>query len=165
MRTFCVTGSVARVPDLAAVPDALEAYLSACRLSRRLVVSGDPILAHLDWPQGVVVEQRAARGGDAVAVTGAFAAVAETGTVVRLSGSENPTALNFLPDDHIVVLSRDQVLRHLDDVWVKLRSEGRVFPRTVNLISGPSKTADVEQTIQVGAHGPRRFHVIVVERV
>jgi L-lactate utilization protein LutC len=51
---------------------------------------------------------------------------------------------------------------HIEDVWARMRSDKRVMPRTVNFITGPSKTADVEQTIQEGAHGPRRLHVILV---
>ena len=103
-----------------------------------------------------------AESGDSVAVTPCFAAVAETGTVVLLSSPESPTSLNFLPEDHIVVADAGRLVPYMEDVWPLLRKAPDGIPRTVNLISGPSKTADVEQTIQYGAHGPRRFHVILV---
>jgi len=128
------------------------------------VVSQGGLVDEMVWPEGMVVECRAARGSDHLSITGAFCAVAETGTVVLLSSPESPTSLNFLPDDHVVLLGRSQLLSHLEDVWQKIRQDVGDMPRTVNLITGPSKTADVEQTIQLGAHGPRRFAVILVEQ-
>ena len=81
------------------------------------------------------------------------------------SGPAAPTTLNFLPENHIVVLKASQVVGPYEDAWDRLRAangEGRL-PRTVNFITGPSRTGDIEQTIQMGAHGPRRLHVILVE--
>lgn len=155
--------TLAKVPDLAAVPDAVRAHLKGDGAPVCLVVSADPLVGAMRWPAGVAAETRAARNGDAASVTGALVGVAETGTLALLSSPESPTTLNFLPEDHIVVLRRAQIVRHLEDVWSALRSLGPGMPRTVNLISGPSKTADVEQTLQTGAHGPRRLHVILVE--
>ena len=91
-----------------------------------------------------------------------FGAVAETGTLAFVSGPASPTTLNFLPDNHIAVLREDDVVPNLEDVFARLRTEHPGMPRTLNLISGPSKTADVEQTIVIGAHGPRRLHVILI---
>jgi len=153
-------GSAERVAGTADVPGAVDRHLAAHGRGRDLVVS--PAL-ELAWPEGFHVECRAARDGDATTVTGALAGVAETGTVVVASGSRSPTTLCFLPDDHIVVLPARQVVPHLEDAWARLRAAGDPWPRAVNLITGPSKTADVEQTLQTGAHGPRRFHVIVVD--
>jgi L-lactate dehydrogenase complex protein LldG len=155
--------TLAKVPDLAAVPDAVQAHLKGAGAPARLVVSADPLVGAMRWPAGVAAETRAARDGDAASVTGALVGVAETGTLALLSSPESPTTLNFLPEAHIVVLRRAQIVCHLEDVWSALRSLGPGMPRTVNLISGPSKTADVEQTLQTGAHGPRRLHVILVE--
>ncbi len=60
-------------------------------------------------------------------------------------------------------MGRGQIVRHLEDLWAQLRARLDGMPRAVSLITGPSKTADVEQTMQYGAHGPRRLHVILVE--
>ncbi len=81
------------------------------------------------------------------------------------SGPERPTTLNFLPETHIVLLTADQVVGGMEEAWAKLRERyGRgVMPRTVNLITGPSRSADIEQTLQMGAHGPRRLHIILVD--
>jgi len=80
-----------------------------------------------------------------------------------LSGAHSPTTLNFLPDVHIVIVRRQQIVTHIEDVWRRMRSEVNEVPRTINFITGPSRTADIEQTIQLGAHGPRSLHVVLVE--
>ncbi|RKZ37398.1 MAG: lactate utilization protein C [Gammaproteobacteria bacterium] len=159
-----VSGRVIPVPAMVDATDGLLAYLDEFDLPRSAVVSQGGLVDEMVWPEGMAVEWRVAGGSDRLSVTGAFCAVAETGTVVLLSAPESPTSLNFLPDDHIVLLGRSQLLPHLEDVWHKLREEVGDMPRTVNLVTGPSKTADVEQTIQLGAHGPRRFAVILVEQ-
>lgn len=159
-----VAGSVIRVQSLADVPKAVTDYLGLHALPLQVLMAGDAMFESLTWPDELRIEKRAAKRDDAVSVTGAFAAVAETGSVVLVSNQDNPTTLNFLPDDHIVVLRAQQIESHIEDVWSRLREDLPSIPRTVNFITGPSKTADVEQTIQVGAHGPRRFHVILVDR-
>ena len=157
-----VNTKVSRLPDLDKVSATVGRHLKAHRLGSSLVVAPDPDLAPVRWSNRLRVERRAALGGDRVSVTSAFAGVAETGSLVLLSGVESPTTLNFLPEDHIVVLFADRILTHLEDVWPRLRKAHPRMPRTVNLITGPSKTADVEQTLQEGAHGPRRLHVILI---
>lgn len=154
--------TVGRVKSAAGVARAIADYLKRHQLPARLVASGEPCVAAIKWPRTLSVETRAARDDDTASVTGALAGVAETGTLVLASGALSPTTLNFLPDDHIVVLPARRLVRHLEDAWGLVRAEARPMPRTVNLISGPSKTADVEQTLQLGAHGPRRLHVILI---
>jgi L-lactate dehydrogenase complex protein LldG len=98
-------------------------------------------------------------------VSHAFGGVAETGTIVMVSGPENPSTLNFLPDNHIVVVSEKAITGDYETMWSKIRlSYGKgTMPRTVNWITGPSRSADIEQTILLGAHGPRRLHIVVVQ--
>jgi L-lactate dehydrogenase complex protein LldG len=98
-----------------------------------------------------------------VAVSEAFAGVSETGTLVMRSAPSVPPSHNFLPDDHIVLLQKERILRWQEDVWTLLRAENVFPPRAVNFVTGPSKTGDIEQTIQYGAHGPRRLHVLIIE--
>jgi L-lactate dehydrogenase complex protein LldG len=155
-----VAATTERVPELGRVPAAVLGYLRDHDLGNALVAA--PALRSLPWPGQLEIRFGAARGLDRVSVTPCFAAVAETGTLVLLSGPESPTTLNFLPDDHIVLVDMDQLVGYPEQVWPKLRALPEGLPRTVNLISGPSKTADVEQTLQIGAHGPRRLHVILV---
>ncbi len=110
---------------------------------------------------------------DAVSLTPCLAAIAETGTLMLVSGADTPTTLNFLPDTHIVVVHAGQIVAGYEDAWEivgKRRQEGRRrpgwrWPRTVNLITSPSKKGDIEQRIQLGAHGPRRLHVVLVNQL
>ena len=148
------------VPTLAGVSEAVLRHIDDNGLGDAIVVA--PELEGLQWSNRLAVEGRAARGADQLGVTGAFAGIAETGSVMLLSGPESPTTLNFLPEDHIVVLRASRIVPHPEDAWALLRAERGTMPRTVNLICGPSKTGDVELVITEGAHGPRRFHVVVV---
>ncbi len=157
-----VSGKVTRVPSIDKVAGVVARHLQSFDLGDRLVVAPDPTLDAIPWSNRLGVERRAAAGGDRLSVTGAYLGVAETGSLVLLSSPESPTTLNFLPDDHVIVLRESQIVPHIEDVWVRMRRDKRAMPRTVNFITGPSKTADVEQTIQEGAHGPRRLHLILV---
>jgi len=157
-----VSGRVTRVARIDQVADVVARILQRFDLGDSLVVPPDPTLEGIPWSNRLSVERRAAAGGDRLSVTGAYAAVAETGSLVLLSSPESPTTLNFLPEDHVIVVRESQIVSHIEDVWVRMRSDKRAMPRTVNFITGPSKTADVELTIQEGAHGPRRLHVILL---
>lgn len=158
-----VSGSVTRVSSFAQVPRAVKDYLKLHSMLSQVVMANDPLLAKIDWLADMKIEKRAAKREDRASVTGAFAGIAETGTLVLLSGPHSPTTLNFLPEIHIVVLRSEHIVAHIEDVWWRLRAEVDEIPRTINFITGPSRTADIEQTIQLGAHGPRSLHVILVE--
>ena len=152
---------ITTVPTLAGVSQAVVRHIEDNGLRDEIVVA--PELEGIRWSNRLAVEARAARGSDQVSVTGAFAGIAETGSVMLLSGPESPTTLNFLPEDHIVVLRESRIVPHPEDAWALLRKERGTMPRSVNLICGPSKTGDVELVITEGAHGPRRLHVVVVQ--
>ena len=131
-----------------------------------LRMGGDPRLAAMPWDATTLeISHGPSDGHDLNAVSVAFAAVAETGTLALCSGADNPTTLNFLPETHIVVVRRDQVVATYEDGWDHLRTaKGKgALPRAVNFITGPSRTADIEQHIELGAHGPRRLHIVLVE--
>jgi L-lactate dehydrogenase complex protein LldG len=123
-----------------------------------------PAFADLDWARsGLNVEARPTVGDDLVGVTGVFCAIAETGTLVIVAGVETPTATTLLPETHIAIVSADRIVDTMEDAFALIRRElGRV-PRAINLISGPSRTGDIEQTIVLGAHGPFRVHILVID--
>ena len=122
-----------------------------------------PDLQDLDWPESVAVG--IGSGDDYIGVSLAFAGVSETGTAVMVSGPEQSTTLNFLPDIHVIVLHIDKIQGNYEQVWAEVRklgpSNGKL-PRTVNWITGPSRTGDIEQILLLGAHGPRALHVILI---
>jgi L-lactate dehydrogenase complex protein LldG len=159
-----VQTTVARVASADDVPGEVARYLAAENLPAELVMAPDPGLAAIPWEQRPLLQIRRGRAeaGDAVSLTPCLAAVAETGTLLLTSGPATPTTLNFLPDTHIVVLHARQVVASYEDGWDRVRRL-EAWPRTVNLITGPSRTGDIEQRIQLGAHGPRRLHVVLVE--
>lgn len=157
-----VSASVAQLPDRAAVPGAVATYLGAEIPAEGLTVSAD--LADLPWQAaGLTARTGKPDARDQVAVASALAGIAETGTLMLISGETHATSANFLPEIHIVVLAVAHVLATYEDAWDRLRLErnGQI-PRTVNLITGPSRTGDIEQRILLGAHGPRRLHILLV---
>jgi L-lactate dehydrogenase complex protein LldG len=158
-------GSVARVGALDEVPAEVAAFLRRYNLPMAVRRGADPLLAGLPWERAGTLEvSTALDAGMLSSVSHAFAGVAETGTVALASGPDNPTSLNFLPDNHIVVLAAQDLAGDYESVWQRLREKfgDGLMPRTVNLITGPSRSADIEQTLILGAHGPRRLHVILV---
>ena len=156
----CSLASVA--PDEA--PAAVAAWLAAENLPARLAAAPDLALDRYPWGSRplLALERRAALPGDRVSLTPCFAGVAETGTLAMLSAPERPVALNFLPEAHIALLRAADLVGAYEDLWAAVRAAGAV-PRAVNLITGPSRSADIGQELRLGAHGPRRLHILLVE--
>ncbi len=161
--TFASVDTVATAGD---VPDAIARYLRDANLPATLRMGGDLRLKVMPWDDTALdIKTGPSDGRDLNAVSYALGGVAETGTLVLVSGEANPTTLNFLPDNHIVVLNAKDVVGDYEEMWSKLRfayGKGEM-PRTVNWITGPSRSADIEQTLLLGAHGPRKLHVVIVE--
>jgi L-lactate dehydrogenase complex protein LldG len=166
-----VTTTISRVASLAEVPQAIATYLSSQNLPAEAAIAPDPLLDAVPWSERPLLRLR--RGPplptDQVGISAPLAAIAETGTLMIASGSDTPSTLNFLPDTHVVVLPASRVVGPMEEAWRKLReargvgADGAGMPRTVNFITGPSRTADIEQKIEMGAHGPRRQHIVIVE--
>ncbi len=161
VRAEALASTCEQVGVLEDVPAALARYLGAHALPHAGCVW--PSLATLDWAgAGIALEARAARGDDALGVTGAFCAIAETGTLMVCSGPDTPANASLLPETHVAVVPAARIVAHMEDGWNLVRTELGELPRAVNFISGPSRTADIEQTVVLGAHGPYRVHIIVV---
>ncbi len=157
--------TVARVVA-ADVPAEVGAYLARNNLPAVAAMAPSRQLDEYDWQGQKMLALRRGRGegSDQVSITGAFAGIAETGTLVMASGPDHPVSLNLLPDTHIVVLREGDIVGGYEDVWARLRARygKNGMPRTVNTITGPSRTGDIEQAMELGAHGPRRMHILVV---
>lgn len=163
-----VSATIGKAAGLADVPAAVQNYLRSRNLPQLLRHGSDPLIDSLPWAEGAPSLERLkgrAELTDETSLSRAFAGVAETGTLILTSGPDNPTTLNFLPENHIVILFADDIAGSYEDVWERLRRiNGPNLPRTVNMITGPSRTGDIEQTIELGAHGPRRLHIILIEQ-
>ena len=159
--------TVDRLTSSGEVPEAVAAYLTRHNLPATVRLSPSEDVTGLPWDQKPMISTTtgAAEISDQVSVTPAAAGIAETGTLVLTSDPATPATLNFVPDNHLVVLKRSQVVRAMEDAFGLIRArygEGEM-PRTVNLVSGPSRTGDVEQKIVMGAHGPRRLHIMLID--
>jgi L-lactate dehydrogenase complex protein LldG len=161
-----VQASVARVATARDVPGEVARYLRDNNLPAAIRMGDDARLTAMPWKETAIdASHGRSHGLDLSGITHAETAIAETGTLAILSGHENPTTLNFLPDNHIVVLNAADIVADLESVWARVRQKfGKgEMPRTVNFITGPSRSGDIEQTILLGAHGPRALHIVVVE--
>ena len=172
LELFCSMGeqvgaTIARVNDYKAVPGEVSTYLRARNLPAAVRMGADKRLKKAGWSSEKNLEVRdgPSDGGDLAGVSHALAGIAETGTLALTSGQDNPTTINFLPEHHIVVLKAADIKGDLESVWAMVRkNQGKgEMPRAVNLVTGPSRSGDIEQTILLGAHGPRALHIIVVE--
>ncbi|CAG9171748.1 Lactate utilization protein C [Cupriavidus laharis] len=166
-----MASTVDRVATLADVPAAAARFLGSLNLVHQAVAWD--ALGTLPWQEnGMTVECRppvrdpqADRDhGDLVGITGCFCAIAETGSLMLLSGPETFASAALLPETHIAVVPVSRIVDSLEDAFALVRSERGQLPRATNIISGPSRTGDIEQTIVLGAHGPYRVHVILVDQ-
>lgn len=162
LKVDAAAGDVEQLVGMHNVSRAVVDYIEREGLPKELVAGSDPTLRDIQWSNELAVSHRRAEDADRVSITTAFAGIAETGTVVLLSDPTSPTTLNFMPEHHIVLVKRSRIVAHLEDVWTRLRDETNGMPRTVNLITGPSRTGDVELNMEFGAHGPRRLYVLLI---
>ncbi|PTW62380.1 L-lactate dehydrogenase complex protein LldG [Breoghania corrubedonensis] len=161
-----VQASVEHVAAMADVPKAIAHQLSQRNLPAAVRIGADAALAAMPWEASAPLEVRhgPSDGNDLAAVSHALAGIAETGTLVLASGTDNPTTLNFLPDLHIVVVEAGDIDGDMEAVLARIRRKfGKgTMPRALNMVAGPSRSADIEQTLILGAHGPRALHVVIV---
>ncbi|WP_019619991.1 LutC/YkgG family protein [Amphritea japonica] len=148
------------------VPQACADWLSSQGI-RQLISASNSELTTMDWSpleqQQITRTERVAQAGDIASLTSSFAGIAETGTIMLHSGSQSPTTLNFLPDNHLIILHRSTIVGVYEEAWKKTREKyGNSMPRTVNMITGPSRSADIEQKLQMGAHGPKNLVILLI---
>jgi L-lactate dehydrogenase complex protein LldG len=168
-RATDMASTVERIGSAADIPVAVARYVDALDLPAMLAAQKShqgvcwPEFATLDWQAaGLSIEARPTIGNDRLGITGCCCAIAETGTLVFTTGADTPTATALLPDTHIAVLRAERVVAGMEEAYALVRRERGTMPRAVNLISGPSRTGDIEQTIVLGAHGPFRVHILVL---
>ncbi len=162
-----VQATVDRVSTYDAVADAVSSYLRGRNLPQSVRMGEENRLETVDWSKTPNLTRSfgPSDGSDPVGLSHAEKAVAETGTLIMTSGSANPTTVNFLPETHIVVVHSQDISGDYETSLNQIRKQygkGRM-PRTVNMITGPSRSADIEQKLLLGAHGPRSLHIIVVD--
>lgn len=158
-----LASSVERVDTPAHVPMAVARYLAEQGLPPQAVATGD--VAGFEWAgAGLEITTRVAVDADKTGISGCFCAIAETGTLMLLCGPQTPGSVSLLPETHVAIVPLGRIVATMEDAFALLRAEHGRLPRAVNFISGPSRTGDIEQTIVLGAHGPCRVHLILVEK-
>jgi L-lactate dehydrogenase complex protein LldG len=169
VRATDMESTVERLADRRDIPAAVARYLDALVLPPAIAAQKShagvcwPEFADLDWTgAGLAIEARPTVGNDRLGITGTFCAIAETGTLVVLAGAQTPTATALLADTHVAVVDAARIVSGMEEAFALIRNERSRLPRAVNLISGPSRTGDIEQTIVLGAHGPFRVHILLL---
>ena len=158
-----VSATVARIRDLEALPAAVADYLAGRNLPASILAAPDPLFDHVPWDRRPALEVRRGAHGeqDLVGLSHACAAIAETGSVVMAGDVDTPHLSSFVPETQLVVIPASRVYSALEDVWQVVREAG--LPRTLTYVTGPSRTGDIGLKIELGAHGPRRLHLILVD--
>lgn len=161
-QAISLASTVDEVSSLASVPSALACYLQTQNLPKQGVCW--PAFSKLDWlSAGLSIESRPTEGDDKLGVTGCYCAIAETGTLLLTTSPSTPNKASLLPDTHVAIVNTARIVIGMEDAWNLVRAELKQLPRACSFISGPSRTADIEQTLVIGAHGPYRVHIILVD--
>jgi L-lactate dehydrogenase complex protein LldG len=168
-RASDMASTVERIARREEIPAAVARYIDALVLPPAIAMQRStrgvcwPEFADLDWQgAGLAIEARPTAGQDRLGITGSFCAIAETGTLVFLTGADSPTGPALLTDTHVAVVRADRIVSGMEEALALVREERTTMPRAINMISGPSRTGDIEQTIVLGAHGPYRVHILVL---
>lgn len=161
LRTSQTLDEVAGLDD---VPAAAARYIDSIGVPKSAIAWQS--LTALPWQSsGIRVDFRPPVDKDLVGISGCFCAVAETGTLMLLSGADTFASAALLPETHIAIVPVSRVVGSIEDAFALAKKERGELPRATNFISGPSRTGDIEQTIVLGAHGPYRVHVILVRDI
>jgi L-lactate dehydrogenase complex protein LldG len=162
-----VHATVEKVKRAEAVPRAVVSYLRSRNLPAAVRMGADARLGAMPWAEQKSLEIRKgpSDGDDEVGLSHAEAGIAESGTLMLVSGADNPSTINFLPDHHIIVVNACNIVGDLETALARFADADNptALPRTINLISGPSRSGDIEQKLLLGAHGPRALHIIMVD--
>ena len=168
-RATDMESTLARIADRGEIPAAVARYIDALVLPQPIEAQKShagvcwPEFADLDWRgAGLAIEARPTLGHDRLGITGSFCAIAETGTLVFTTAAQAPTATALLPDTHVAVVRAGRVVSGMEEAFALVRAEHGGLPRAMNMMSGPSRTGDIEQTIVLGAHGPFRVHILLL---
>ncbi len=156
-----VDATVRRIASAADLPDALADELRQRNLPKAIRFGADPMFENADW-KDIETSTGPGRLEEPATLSRAAHGVAETGTLALTSGPDNPVTLTFLGETHFVVIRARDIDGGFEEMWARFREIG-ADPRTVNLVTGPSRSADIGQKLQLGAHGPVALHVFIIE--
>jgi L-lactate dehydrogenase complex protein LldG len=157
-----VSASHAVLPSFRDLPDHLSTWFARQGMLSRFLLAPEPLLMGLDWassrlsPLSELPNVLTPR----TIVSGAFAGVAETGSIALLTNGMSRPSHNLLAQTQVVVVERTRIVAAMEDVWIMTRRAG--LPRSLVFVTGPSRTADVEMTLELGVHGAVAVHVVLI---
>jgi L-lactate dehydrogenase complex protein LldG len=161
-RASLANAIVIELDALAEVPATIAELLRSRNMEAAVHLPPDPAAAGLDWKTVPGLELKSTPPGpDSAALNFVKYGIAETGTLFYPASAERPASWHFRPGFEIAVLKAGDIKHRLEDALTSLKSAGPL-PHTVNLVTGPSRTGDIEQTLELGAHGPKALAVLIV---
>ena len=144
------------------IPEAIADILRARNLPADIHFPPDAALADLDWQRAAGLTLKTSPPGpDDAAVTRAPFAISETGTLAYPAAENEPASWHFRPGLEIAVLHAADILPDMESVLARVKATG--LPPTLNFVTGPSRTGDIEQTLELGAHGPKALSILIVK--
>jgi L-lactate dehydrogenase complex protein LldG len=161
-RAEAVNAEVRLIDGTADIPAAIADLLRAKNLPAVIHLPPDAALANLNWESAPgLTLTRQAPGPDDTALAFAPFGIAETGTLTYPAGNAQPASWHFRAGFEIAVLRAADILPHMENALGHIKLAG-ALPHTINFVSGPSRTGDIEQTLELGAHGPKSLAVLIV---
>jgi L-lactate dehydrogenase complex protein LldG len=156
--------TVERVASAAHIPAAVARYLRQHNLPPAMVAGSHPLLGKAPWDKepALVLRHGRAEPSDTTGIAVAVAGVAETGTLLLASAENSPMTIHMLPETHIVAVEAAHIVGSYEEALALLVDGGAGLPPSVLFVTGPSRSADIEQTLQLGAHGPKRLHILII---
>ncbi len=156
--------SVTPLARAAALPESLRIFLKARGLDGALHATGEAGLRALPWAAAGISLRHGRSAGTPASVALAFAGIAETGSLLFCAAPESPMTAHLLCDLHLVLLPENRIFATVEAALEDFqKTQGAFMPSAAMFVTGPSRTADIEQQMQLGAHGPRELHIYLTE--
>ena len=160
-RARAVATELRVLDSMADVPGAVADILRAKNMAARVHLPPDAELGALALAPALTVENTAPGPDDCALAIVPFA-IAETGTLAYPARADSPASWHFRAGLEIAVVRVANILPQMEDVLARIRANG-ALPHTINFVTGPSRTGDIEQTLELGAHGPKALAVLIVK--
>ncbi|MCE2509517.1 MAG: LUD domain-containing protein [Alphaproteobacteria bacterium] len=154
----------ARIASAAELPEQVAPLVRENRGNEGLLATADPLLDGLPWEEaGIALRHGRADEGTRASIAVAAAGIAETGSLLLVATPESPMSVHLLADLHVVLLPVSRLFGTMEEALAALRREVPGLPSAAMFVTGPSRTADIEQQMQLGAHGPKQLRIYVSE--
>jgi L-lactate dehydrogenase complex protein LldG len=156
-RASAAAAEVRILDSMEEIPAAVAALLRAKNMAAAIHIAPDANAPEL----GALTVKRTPPGPDDAALASAPFAIAETGTLAYTAANANPASWHFRAGFEIAVLRAADILPHMENVLARIRAKG-ALPHAINFVTGPSRTGDIEQTLELGAHGPKALAILII---